>query len=300
MPRVRSTNREARIKKLTVPGAAMKKGFTLTELLVVVFIVTVLAAIIFPVAASVRERARRSSTLSNLQQIYIAIQQYKLDEQAFPPALFNYIVDTNGVGCGNIAAPPIDHVDTTGFLKPYLRSTEVFHSLNSPYDDRRILTEVYYPQGHALAGRMVRVDPLDNSSPPLCYYRYDSMNIGHNPGASRFELRYSLFWSNSALNQTENRLGGDPNGAQPYGDGFWDAPVGMKRTDTPRQLGYKNPDDSTVITWCSYHRTYSGGTPNLGRDDLALFLNGTAKSVSTRDAAVNSIDMFNAPYNVRP
>lgn len=49
-----------------------KLGFTLTELLVVVLVVAVLAALFFPVLAGARERAQQTFCLSNLKQIGIA------------------------------------------------------------------------------------------------------------------------------------------------------------------------------------------------------------------------------------
>ncbi len=55
------------------------RGFTLIELLVVVGIVAVLAAILFPVFAGIRERGRRTQCLSNERQLGMAISQYAAD-----------------------------------------------------------------------------------------------------------------------------------------------------------------------------------------------------------------------------
>ena len=44
-------------------------GFTLIELLVVIAIIAILAAILFPVFAQVREKARQVSCLSNSKQV---------------------------------------------------------------------------------------------------------------------------------------------------------------------------------------------------------------------------------------
>ncbi|MGQ9698431.1 MAG: prepilin-type N-terminal cleavage/methylation domain-containing protein, partial [Armatimonadota bacterium] len=44
-------------------------GFTLIELLVVIAIIAILAAILFPVFASSREKARATACASNLKQI---------------------------------------------------------------------------------------------------------------------------------------------------------------------------------------------------------------------------------------
>jgi prepilin-type N-terminal cleavage/methylation domain-containing protein/prepilin-type processing-associated H-X9-DG protein len=62
-----------------------KKGFTLIELLVVIAIIAILAAILFPVFAKVREKARQISCLSNEKQIGTGVMMYIQDnEETFP------------------------------------------------------------------------------------------------------------------------------------------------------------------------------------------------------------------------
>ena len=61
------------------------KGFTLIELLIVIAIIAILAAILFPVFARARESARRASCQSNLKQLSLAIAQYTQDyDEKFP------------------------------------------------------------------------------------------------------------------------------------------------------------------------------------------------------------------------
>jgi len=63
-----------------------RHGFTLIELLVVIAIIAVLAAILFPVFATAREKARQSTCLNNQRQLALGIQMYIQDnkETLFP------------------------------------------------------------------------------------------------------------------------------------------------------------------------------------------------------------------------
>lgn len=64
------------VRVARVQGAT---GFTLLELLVVISIIALLAAILFPVFVRARENARRATCQSNLKQIGLGIQQYAQD-----------------------------------------------------------------------------------------------------------------------------------------------------------------------------------------------------------------------------
>ena len=75
------------------------RGFTLIELLVVIAIIAVLAAILFPVFAQVREKARATACLSNSRQIGLAVYTYLEDyDERYPqehPDTDNPAVDDN-------------------------------------------------------------------------------------------------------------------------------------------------------------------------------------------------------------
>jgi len=96
----------------------MKKfsnAFTLIELLVVIAIIAILAAILFPVFATAREKARQTSCASNLKQLGIGLVQYCQDydenlpfgthpqlgnrEQGWAGEIYPYVKSTGVFAC---------------------------------------------------------------------------------------------------------------------------------------------------------------------------------------------------------
>ena len=69
-------------------NSAKKYGFTLIELLVVRAIIALLAAILFPVFATAREKARQSTCQSNEKQIGLGLIMYAQDSDNIFPVLF--------------------------------------------------------------------------------------------------------------------------------------------------------------------------------------------------------------------
>ena len=81
-------------------------GFTLSELIVVVGIIAVLTAIIFPVFANAREAARVATCANNLYQIGVAAQLYHQDHHGppmsrLPVSLGSYITAPSVFVCPN-------------------------------------------------------------------------------------------------------------------------------------------------------------------------------------------------------
>ena len=71
--------------KMTQPGARKESAFTLIELIVVIGIITVLAALTFPVATGIREGATRRKVKTELQRVATAIESYKAKYGFYPP-----------------------------------------------------------------------------------------------------------------------------------------------------------------------------------------------------------------------
>lgn len=75
---------------LPLPGRSPRpRGFTLVELLVVIGIIAVLTAILFPVVAGARGKARQTQCLSNVRQITQAMLVYAAEhENRLPPCTY--------------------------------------------------------------------------------------------------------------------------------------------------------------------------------------------------------------------
>jgi prepilin-type N-terminal cleavage/methylation domain-containing protein len=62
-----------------------KQGFTLVEILVVIAIISVLAALLLPAVTKSREKARQSDCWSKMRQFNMAISMYKQEHDEFMP-----------------------------------------------------------------------------------------------------------------------------------------------------------------------------------------------------------------------
>lgn len=71
--------------RMKYPAAGKwQQGFTLIELMVVVVILGILAAVVVPRVMDRPEQARVSAAQSNIQAIRSALDMYKLDNHAYP------------------------------------------------------------------------------------------------------------------------------------------------------------------------------------------------------------------------
>ncbi len=116
-------------------------GFTLTELLVVMGIIAVLAAILLPVLSRAKEKSRKTTCLNNQKQIGLAVTQYIPEhEEKFPKEWNN--APTAPLTTPNSSSPTGAYCNN-GFdsaLQPHLQSRKVFVCPSDTYLNRNIST----------------------------------------------------------------------------------------------------------------------------------------------------------------
>ena len=121
-------------------GRGSTLGFTLIELLVVIAIIAILAALLYPTFAKVRDNARRASCQSNEKQIALALVQYTQDADERMPADHRGVPYPTGTGWGSE-------------VYPYLKSTAVFKCPDDPTasaTDLNGLGETDFPVSYAM------------------------------------------------------------------------------------------------------------------------------------------------------
>jgi type II secretory pathway pseudopilin PulG len=250
------------------------------ELLVVIAIIAVLMGLVFPIASSTRERGNQTACFSNLQSIGQALKLYRLDEREYPPALYGWL--ENG------AAEP------TTFLYPqYCRSRREFKCPNNPNrSDETRLTEAFtgttLPGGAvpmkkvAKSGGGYDVKPIwyPDASRSIQYYAFDSYDGGVLlPRAVR--QVYPIF------------AGGVPPVTGAYEQHYrrdWASLYPSTPDQGDRELLNRNPEDSTYVTACTYHRNYRGTELAKGANslDMVLFLDGHTEKRPSDEMIISS------------
>lgn len=226
---------------------ASRRGFSLVELLTVIAIIAILASIIFPVMAMVSNKARMNKCLTQLHQIGLGVQMFKQDNRRYPDILACTVQRDPS---GNVI--PLSQVTKTtgplGLFPEYVKGgARMFHCPNSKYLDDTVA--------------------MTDGASGIEFYAYDSYDFMIMPGGS-IRQHYTRGWAVMAP-------GGNPAEAVQAvipDDTASPRITGDAAADYERQLKFRTPPDSTVITWCSNHASISGGTFS-GRAPM-LYLDG--------------------------
>ena len=118
-----------------------RNGFTLVELLVVLAIIAVLAALLFPVFATARRKSWQTVCVSNERQIGAALALYLQDfDETYPNYRFEPLGDQH--------AGDLEKNSWRAVISPYLRSTQVMTCPANP-DSRAPSQDSKYPISYA-------------------------------------------------------------------------------------------------------------------------------------------------------
>ena len=153
-----------------------RRGFTLVEILVVIAIIAILAAILFATIGSVRRRAHLANCMSNMRQIGMALTMYKDDT-------------------GEMDAP---HISTT--YPVFVSNAKIFHCPLDPFKGQfpgnaRVEGNLYFPGGVSYGyiprwERAVALGWWAKNGPPFGFGKYGGITPlveCHWHWASRFD-----------------------------------------------------------------------------------------------------------------
>lgn len=107
-----------------------RRGFTLIEIVIVLGIVMILAALLFPVFNSVRSKARQATCASNLRQIGLGVMMYAQDSDGrYPRGGDPTDINTDawqGAFNGEFAADAKALKPLPLVLQPYLKNSQIW------------------------------------------------------------------------------------------------------------------------------------------------------------------------------
>ncbi len=109
------------------PVWSQRRGFTLIEVLIVITIIAIIAALLFPVFSVAREKARQASCASNMRQLGMAFLMYAQDyDEQFPNAA--PFTEINGAGwILNTQANVMGQFSVEqGGLFPYVKNKQIY------------------------------------------------------------------------------------------------------------------------------------------------------------------------------
>lgn len=110
------------------------RGFTLIEVLIVIAIIAILAAILFPVFIAARENARQSYCLNNMRELGMAFLNYADDSNGLLPGA---ALSSRNIAAGQWVPPTIVNITSPcyverGVIYRYLKNTKVYVCPSDP------------------------------------------------------------------------------------------------------------------------------------------------------------------------
>lgn len=285
------------------PVTYSRAAFTLVEILIVIAIIALLAALLFPAFSRARESARQTTCVTNLHQISIAVQQYFQDERRYPDSLVDLLPEgakyDDGTGTNTAVIP----VNVSGYLK------NGSDGLLCPNDDLDNTT----PRSSYGSLKKFPNTPVASASPAVTgttadpngdvgkyaynYWGYDTDGFAYpdapSVAAANFDASALVY---PKVVKTTQGSGGPTNTEivgtfnHPLMGATYDNTLRPSRNILRYSLVNRFAPPSTIVTHCMFHRiqtaddlTATGSMGYSGRSanarDIVLRLDGSAKSV---------------------
>ena len=281
------------MKTLATPR---RRAFTLVEILVVLAIIGILAALLFPAFARAQENARQTNCASNLHQIGLAVQQYYQDTRRYPDSLVDLLPDdaeydtstTSDTAPQGVTPTKGTITRGTGYLKG---GVDILMCPNDDLTDR--------PKSSYGALTKAPQPPYDTNG---------QVGLPNTADAGRYVFNwYGYRTDGFILSSPAGVVKANPGSGSPVTYPLLRNPAVAYNVDTnPMRYSLSNKfaPASTIITHCVYHRPntandvplpadlYKTPTPQDGNNarDIVLRLDGSTKAVdvSTWNAATPS------------
>ena len=253
-----------------------RSAFTLVEILVVLAIIAILAALLFPAFARARESAKQVNCASNLQQIGFAVLQYRKEEGRYPDT----IVDILGEGAKYDAGAA---TGTLGNNAPgYFKGGQ--DTLVCPDDD------TLSDKARSSYGFLSKALPTTTLATPIAASSADDLSqfVWNYWGYRRDGFAYKDFTEASAANGNGTTCSvGNPCLDLVYPTTNFD----RRNNVVKYSMSNRFAPTSTIITHCIYHRLPTANNINFPGDlytvpddsknakDIVLRVDGSAKAV---------------------
>ncbi|NLO72954.1 MAG: type II secretion system protein [candidate division WS1 bacterium] len=248
-----------------------RSGFTLIELMVVIAIIVVLAALLFPVFNATRQKARETNCLSNLHQLGVALKAYMADERLYPPPPAYDPGDPTGT-------PPREPRYYGGFSALYPDYVTDLNLLLCP-EDRFAQAHAEEAKARVYSSYNGVIDSENEDEDKRWEFKTTEFN-----GEDRPQLTYNYFgyaWDPATgdsdgydlFSATDYPSPGnvDPSTGANYVLPTWLASQTLTWRFYPHLVNRYTPD-STIVTHCVHHRpNYSNASLQM---DMILRLNG--------------------------
>lgn len=307
--RCHAGKREGIANRASHNGSRARRGFTIIELLIVIVIISILMALLFPAFTRARENSYQASCQTNLKNIGLAVAQYKQDEHQYPSSIAVLLPATKGVDSATLKKLPasltyvgrVSNTDTTcgadACPNPdgtgYLNSTknlmcpddELDDQLRTSYGD--ISTNLLTPYGSTNDA-----DPAFNSRLVWNYYGYKNdgtiwTDVSIDPASSGYMTSNYAAAANDPL-RVDTVRPTDAAKLQKF--------VDPRFNPIKNSMSNRFAPSSTIITHCIFHRRPTSNlrsatdiylpdeaTNAQGARDIVLRLDGSTASVAVSD-----------------